>query len=132
MFSITTIASSTTKPVAMASAIKERLSRLYPARYMTLNVPINETGTATLGIKVVRALLKNRNTTSTTRTIATNNAISTSRTDSRMVVVRSRTTDMWMAGEIDDASDGSKARTRSTVEMMFAPGWRKTMIGTAG
>jgi hypothetical protein len=32
MFSITTIASSTTNPVAMVSAISERLSTLYPNR----------------------------------------------------------------------------------------------------
>ena len=31
MFSITTIASSTTKPVAMVSAISDRLSRLKPS-----------------------------------------------------------------------------------------------------
>ena len=33
-FSMTTMASSTTKPVEMVSAIRERLSMLYPQRYM--------------------------------------------------------------------------------------------------
>ena len=63
MFSITTIASSTTNPVAIVRAISERLSRLYPARYMNPNVPISDTGTATLGISVLRRSRKNRKTT---------------------------------------------------------------------
>ena len=56
MFSMTTIASSTTNPVAMVRAISERLSMLYPQRYITPNVPISEMGTATLGMKVARAV----------------------------------------------------------------------------
>ena len=56
MFSITTMASSTTKPLAMASAISERLSSEKPHRYITAQVPISETGTATAGIKVARPL----------------------------------------------------------------------------
>ena len=59
-FSSTTIASSTTKPVEIVSAISDRLSRLYPIRYITPNVPISDTGTATLGIKVARPLRRNR------------------------------------------------------------------------
>ena len=38
MFSITTIASSTTNPVAMVSAISERLSSVYPIRYIAPKV----------------------------------------------------------------------------------------------
>src|SRR5437773_4523641 len=52
MFSITTMASSTTKPVEMVSAIKDKLSTLYPSKYMTAKVPIKETGTATPGMMV--------------------------------------------------------------------------------
>src|SRR5258706_529461 len=48
MFSSTTIASSTTNPVEIASAISERLSRLKPSRYMPPNVPTSESGTARL------------------------------------------------------------------------------------
>ena len=40
MFSIITMASSTTKPVEMVSAISERLSRLKPISFMTPNVPM--------------------------------------------------------------------------------------------
>ena len=66
MFSITTMASSTTKPVAMVSAIRERLSRLYPKRYMTAHVPMSDTGTATPGISVARPLRRKTNTTTMT------------------------------------------------------------------
>ena len=41
MFSIITIASSTTKPVEIVSAISERLSRLKPASFITPKVPIS-------------------------------------------------------------------------------------------
>ena len=52
MFSIMTIASSTTKPVEIVKAIRERLLRLYPSRYITPNVPTNDNGTAILGMIV--------------------------------------------------------------------------------
>src|SRR6267378_757419 len=42
MFSIMTIASSTTKPVAIVNAISERLLRLNPARYITAKVPTSD------------------------------------------------------------------------------------------
>ena len=71
MFSSTTIASSTTKPVATVSAINDRLSRVYPSRYMAAKVPAMETGTATAGISVARALRRNRKTTPVTRPTAT-------------------------------------------------------------
>ena len=49
VFSSTTIASSTTKPVAIVSAISEKMLSEYPSRYIAPNVPISDTGTATLG-----------------------------------------------------------------------------------
>ena len=47
-----TMASSTTNPVEIVSAIKVRLFRLNPNRYMTPNVPTNDNGTAAAGITV--------------------------------------------------------------------------------
>ena len=44
------MASSTTKPVAMVSAMRDRLSRLNPSRYMTPKVPTRDSGTDTLGM----------------------------------------------------------------------------------
>ena len=47
-----------------------------------------------------------------------------------MVWVRSEAIWMSIAGETEEASWGSSALMRSTVSMMFAPGWRRTMIST--
>ena len=108
MFSSTTMASSTTNPVEIASAINDRLSRLYPARYITAKVPINESGTAMLGMMVARTVRRKTNTTRITRTTEISSVISISWTDARIVVVRSITTSMWIAGEIEAESSGSR------------------------
>src|SRR5689334_23586302 len=50
MFSIMTIASSTTNPVAIVIAISDKLLRLNPARYITASVPTKDSGTDRLGI----------------------------------------------------------------------------------
>src|SRR5207244_5236923 len=92
MFSIMTIASSTTKPVAIVSAINDRLLRLNPARYITARVPTNDSGTDRLGIRVADGLRRNTKITRTTRTTARPSSNSTSATDARIVVVRSVTT----------------------------------------
>ena len=68
MFSITTMASSTTKPLAMASAISDRLSSEKPHRYMMAQVPMSETGTATAGMSVARTLRRKMKTTAMTST----------------------------------------------------------------
>src|SRR5258708_30070025 len=100
MFSITTIASSTTKPVEIVSAINERLSRLYPQRYITPKVPISEIGTTTPGMMVARQLRRKRKTTRITSTIEISRVSSTSATEARIVVVRSSTTAILIAEEI--------------------------------
>src|SRR5215831_19662765 len=119
---MTTMASSTTNPVEIVRAINDKLSRLNPATYMTPNVPISDTGTATLGIKVARTLRRKRNTTSMTRMTAIIRVISTSRTDALMVTVWSIMTRIAIADGNDASSWGSDWRTRSTVSMMLAPG----------
>ena len=70
MFSIITMASSTTKPVEMVSAISVRLLMEKPARYITPKVPTSDSGTATLGISVAEALRRNTKITATTRPTA--------------------------------------------------------------
>ncbi len=129
MFSITTIASSTTNPVEIVSAISDKLSRLYPHRYMIANVPISDTGTATLGISVARQFRKNTNTTKMTRITDKISDRSTSFTDARIVVVRSSTISESMPCGIVALMYGSASRMRFTVAMMFAPGCREIMIG---
>ena len=67
VFSSTTIASSTTKPVATVIAISDRLLSLKPSRYITPKVPSSDTIVATAGTIVARTLRRNALTTSTTR-----------------------------------------------------------------
>src|SRR5215469_13124191 len=69
-FSMTTIASSTTNPVA--SVIPNRVSELIekPNILMNANVPISETGIVTAGIMVARQSRRNRNITMMTIKIA--------------------------------------------------------------
>ena len=81
MFSIITIASSTTKPVAMVSAISVRLLIENPARYITPNVPTSDSGTATLGMNVAATLRRNRKITITTSATASRSSNCTSRTE---------------------------------------------------
>src|SRR5438105_15088984 len=87
-----TIASSTTKPVAIVIAISDRLLRLNPAKYMTASVPTRDSGTERLGMIVADGLLKNRKMTRTTRTTASASSNSTSATEARIVLVRSVST----------------------------------------
>ena len=109
MFSITTIASSTTKPVEMVRAMSDRLSRLKPNRYMTAKVPIKETGTATLGMSVARPLRRKIKTTKTTRTTEIESVRSTSWTEARIVVVRSIATVVTIPAGIEALTEGSSA-----------------------
>ena len=89
MFSSITMASSTTKPTHSVSAMSDRLSRLYPSRYITANVPISDKGTARLGMTVAERLRRNRKITSTTSATVSFNVNFTSFTDSRMDCERS-------------------------------------------
>src|SRR5215469_18767387 len=102
MFSSTTMASSTTKPVEMARAINDKLSRLYPSRYITPNVPTSESGTAMLGMMVARTVRKNTNTTMITNMIDIRSVLSISLTDALTETVRSITTESFIAGGIED------------------------------
>ena len=89
MFSSITIASSTTKPTESVSAISDRLSRLYPSKYITANVPTSEHGSARLGIIVAERLRRKMKMTSTTSATVIIIVSFTSCTDSRIVSARS-------------------------------------------
>ena len=83
-FSTTTIASSTTIPIASTRPKSERLLRLKPNAAMNTNVPTIATGTATSGISVARQFCRNRSTTRATSRIASRSVLSTSAFDSSM------------------------------------------------
>ena len=68
--STTTIASSTTRPIARISPKSERVLSENPSMGKTANVPTSETGTASSGMRVARQLWRKMKTTMITRTIA--------------------------------------------------------------
>ena len=67
-----------------------------------------------------------------TSTMEMTSVRSTSLTEARMVVVRSRTVVISMPWGMEAFNDGNWAVTRSTVWMMLAPGSRKMMTTMAG
>ena len=132
MFSIMTMASSTTKPVEMVSAMRVRLFRLKPSRYMTPKVPTSDSGTATLGMVVAGRLRRNRKMTSTTRATASISSILHvlhRRADGGGAVGQDRDLDR---GGQRACSCGSSFLIRSTTSMTLAPGWRWMLTITAG
>src|SRR5665213_1566127 len=66
MFSMTTMASSTTSPVARVSPNSVRVLIEKPSTFINAKVPIRETGIVIAGISVVRHDCRNRNTTAIT------------------------------------------------------------------
>src|SRR3984893_18039018 len=81
-FSTTTMASSTTMPMAKTSPNNDRLFKLNPRAAMTANVPMSDTGTAIMGMMVARQFCRNTKTTIRTRMIASNSVLYTSWIDS--------------------------------------------------
>ena len=131
MFSIITIASSTTKPVATTSAISDRLSSDMPAKAITAKVPISDSGTATEGMTVAHSRRRNTKITATTRPMVRIRVNFTSCTEARMVSVRSENTASSTPAGSTDCSCGSSLRTFSTVWTMLAVGWRRISSSTA-
>ena len=80
-FSTTTIASSTTMPIASTSPNSDRLFSVNPNIAMKKKVPISDTGMATIGMMAARQVCRNRMTTSTTRMMASPMVSTTASTD---------------------------------------------------
>ena len=122
MFSTTTMASSTTNPTAMVSPISEMLSRLKLSANIAANEPSSASTTVMPGMNVAQKLRRNTSTTSTTRTMVRTSVNSTSRTEARIVTVRSSRGSTFIAAGILAVSLGSCALMSSTVSMTLAPG----------
>ena len=106
MFSIMTMASSTTKPTDTASAISDKLSMEKPASHIIAQVPASDSGTVTPAATVVAARRRKTNTTSMTRMTVAISVSCMSNTLARMVLVRSDITVMSMPGEIQRLISG--------------------------
>ncbi len=132
MFSIITMASSTTNPVPIVKAISDRLSRLKPEKYMMPNEVIKDSGSATPAISVARIERRNSSTTSVTSTTLRTSVNCTSWTEARMVTVRSLTTARSTPAGIERLSFGISARIWLTTSITLAPGCRWISMMTAG
>ena len=78
-----------------------------------------------LGMNVAQKLRRNSRITITTRPMVSASVNSTSRTEARMVTVRSSTVSTLMAGGMLAVRRGSCALIWSTVSMTLAPGCLK-------
>ena len=76
MFSIITIASSTTKPTEMVSAISEKLSSAKPSNHIAASVPAIDSGTVTPAATVGTSRRMNSSTTSSTSATVISSVIS--------------------------------------------------------
>ena len=70
MFSSTTMASSTTRPMASTIASKVSVLMEKPKRYISAQAPTSDTGMVTMGMMLARRLRRKKKITSTTRTMA--------------------------------------------------------------
>ena len=83
-----TMASSTTKPVPMVSAISDRLSSEKPQNHITPKVAISDSGSATPAMMVARMVRRKIKTTRMTSATLSTSVNCTSRIEARIVVVR--------------------------------------------
>ena len=132
MFSIMTIASSTTKPTDTTIAMSERLSMVKPATHMSANVPASDSGTVTPAASVGPPRRRKANTTSVTSRIDTNSVRRSSAIEARMVWVRSDR--MWNATPAGARAitSGSSALIASTVSTTLASACFVTWTTMAG
>ena len=91
-----------------------------------------DSGSATLGITVAHSLRRNTKMTITTSPTVSTRVNCTSSTEARIGSVRSVSTSTFTDGGIVAVNCGRSALMRSTVSMMFAPGWRWMSRSTAG
>ncbi len=94
IFSVTTMASSTTNPTDKTTANIDNTLMENPARYITKNMPISEIGITNAGISVTRQFRKKKNMMATTRIKAITTVDSTSRIEALMNLVLSNATSM--------------------------------------
>ena len=90
--------------------------------FITPNVPITASGSATLVITVAQSLRRKRKITMTTSPTVKRSVNCTSATEARIVAVRSVKMAMRTEGGIDARSFGNSAFTRSAVSITLAPG----------
>ena len=131
-FSITTIASSTTSPVARVMPKRVKVLIENPRALTKMKVPTNETGIVTAGITVERQSCKNRKMTKITSRIASPNVITTSLIESATTLVVSKAT-LYLrpGGKLLERRSNSAMASRSTSRALAFESW-VTPTPTAG
>ena len=120
--STTTMASSTTRPIASTMPMSAMVLMENPRSGKTAKVPISETGTASAGIRVARQPCRKTNTTMMTRTSASYSVLMISLIPSRTDwVVSSAMLYSRSAGKARLTSSISRV-TPSTAAIAFDPG----------
>ena len=125
MFSTTTMASSTIKPVASTKAKRVRMLMEKPSSQIAATVPINATGIAAAGIKVGRSAPMNKNMIATTTPIAIIRLKITSWTAPRIKCASSEI----LTSRTSSRRRSRRSITRSTaaeISMVFECGRRTT------
>src|ERR1700722_12439470 len=123
-FSMTTMASSTTRPVARVRPNKVSVLIEKPRIFTNAKVPINETGMVMAGMKVLRQSCRKMKMTSTTRPMASSKVYSTSLIDSPTTLVVSKATAYLIPGgkRLDNRSNSAFAAL-STVSALAPGNW---------
>ena len=129
---MTTIASSTTSPVASVRPNSVSVLIVNPKTFIKKNVPINEIGIVIAGISVVRQSCKNKKITITTSAIAISSVINTSLIDSRTNSLESNASPYFMPGGKCFESSAMVTRARCERSRAFALGSCNTAMPTDG
>ena len=122
VFSTTTMASSTTMPMASTRPKSDSVLIDNPSDSITANVPISATGMVAAGIRVVRKSCKKTQTVSTTSTTAMNSVWTTSWIDAFTNIVVSYTILYSTPSGKTALSRSISARTPSATCKALAPG----------
>ncbi len=120
MFSITTMASSTTRPVARVMPNRVRVLIENPASLTKAKVPTSDTGIVTAGMRVLRQSCRNRNMVSTTKTMARRSVSTTSTMDWLTTAVVSNAISYLSPGGKRFDRRTSSSRTSRSTAMEFA------------
>ena len=119
MFSITTMASSTTMPVARTSANRLMVFTEKPVSQIAATVPISATGMVIAGMIVARAERRKAKITTTTITVASPMDFITSFIEPSMKVPSSDVTISWTPSGIADCSSATATATSCEIDSVL-------------
>ena len=131
MFSMTTIASSTTMPVESTMANSVSVLTEKSSSFTNANAPMSDTGSVRVGMSVARQLWRKKNITSTTRPMASASVQITSRIDSSTTSVVLKATRYCIPGGKLVFRRSSSLTTPSSTSRALAVGRAMTPKPTA-